>query len=50
MLGRDSILWGRPSDPGDSPRRSILHCVRMLAPFQEALPECPYLPSDVAEG
>lgn len=50
MLGRESILWGRPSDPGDAPRRSILHCVRMLAPFQEALPESPYLASDVAEG
>lgn len=50
MLGRESFLLGRPSDPGDSPRRSILHCLRMLAPFQEALPESPYLSSDMAEG
>lgn len=50
MTGRDSLLWGRPSSPPDAARRSILHCLRMLAPFREALPETGFPASDMAEG
>lgn len=51
MPGREAVLWGRPTPPkDDAPRRSILHCLRMLAPFCEALPEGPHAPSDMAEG
>jgi len=34
----------------DAPRRSILHCLRMLAPFREALPPSEFADSDMAEG
>ncbi len=34
----------------DAPRRSILHCLRMLAPFREAIPECEHASGDMAEG
>ena len=51
MSGREAVLWGRPTPPkGDAPRRSILHCMRMLAPFREALPEENEYGADMAEG
>ena len=50
MTGRETLLWGRPSAPEDAPRRSVLHCIRMLAPFREALPELGFSTSDLAEG
>lgn len=50
MAGREAILWGRPSAPQDAPRRSVLHCIRMLSPFREALPDMDFPASDMAEG
>lgn len=51
MSGREAVLWGRPTPPkDDAPRRSILHCLRMLAPFREAIPESGHAESDMAEG
>jgi len=51
MPGREAVLWGRPTPPkDDAPRRSILHCMRMLAPFREAVPEDGHAQSDMAEG
>ena len=51
MSGREALLWGRPMPPkDDAPRRSILHCLRMLAPFREAIPACGHAGSDMAEG
>lgn len=51
MPGREAVLWGRPTPPkDDAPRRSILHCLRMLAPFHEAIPEGEHALSDMAEG
>lgn len=51
MPGREQVLWGRPIPPqDDAPRRSILHCMRMLAPFREAVPDDGHLASDMAEG
>ena len=51
MPGREAVLWGRPIPPkDDAPRRSVLHCLRMLAPFHEAVPKDGHLESDMAEG
>lgn len=50
MTGREAVLWGRPSAPADSPRRSILHCLRMLAPFRETAVKNGYDSADTAEG
>lgn len=51
MPGREAVLWGRPVPPkDDAPRQSILHCLRMLAPFREAIPSCSHANSDMAEG
>lgn len=51
MSGREALLWGRPTPPkDDAPRRSILHCLRMLAPFREAVPDDGHARSDMAEG
>ena len=51
MPGREAVLWGRPIPPkNDALRRSILHCLRMLAPFCEAVPDDGHLASDMAEG
>lgn len=50
MIGRESLLWGRPSEPENATRRSILHCLRMLAPFREAQPEGGPPSPDLAEG
>lgn len=50
MTGRESMLWGHPSAPEDAPRRSILHSFRMLAPYEEALPDLGFPQGDMAEG